>query len=397
MRRIPIILTAALACLAGLTFATGASAGDFADEPCTTVSGDTYICPPASEGAAYALDIKLKEPWEGCTNMTISSGAFPPGLSMDSAGRIRGVPTRAGSYPFYVTVTWSSTSPCISQSPSDRKFQINVGGQAQRLIVATASLPDAGIGQAYTAPALSASGGTVTSWSLASGTLPAGLALSPNGVISGTPTQSGLFPFVVQANGSPNNDTKQLAIFVLAPLELQTLRGAKPPARGLTAKAALNASLITGLKAVGGRAPYAFTATGLPPGLTLNPATGAISGTGTTAGRYASTVSVTDATGAKAAVEFAFTILPLLEFREGKGLPSGKVDRLYSGRIPVRGKDSKNALFAISGKIPPGLELDDTGRLTGVLLKAGVFRLRVYAFPESGAPITKLFTIRVRA
>ena len=349
-------------------------------------------------GASYALDIKLKEPWPGCTNMTVSSGSLPPGLSLSSEGNIRGTPTAGGSYPFYITVSWSGTPPCVSQSSSDRKFTINVNGPVQRLIVATSGLPDANIGQAYTAPALAASGGTVSSWTLAGGTLPAGLTLASNGVISGTPTQSGAFPFTVQANGSPNNDTKQLSIFVVAPLELQTLTGAKPPTTGLTAKIAVNAALTTGVKAVGGRGPYAFSAEGaLPPGITLNPTTGALTGTGTTAGRYSTTVTVTDATGAKVSVPWSFTVLPLLDFAKGKGLPTGKVGRLYSARIPVSGKDAKAALFAVSGQIPPGLELDDTGRLTGTLLKAGSYRLRVFAFSTSGAPITKIFRISVRA
>ena len=49
-----------------------------------------------------------------------------------------------------------------------------------------------------------------------------------------------------------------------------------------------------------------------------------------------------------------------------------------------------------TGKIPPGLELDDSGRLAGTLLKTGTYTLRVFAFSGSGA-ISKQFTIRVRA
>ncbi len=108
-------------------------------------------------------------------------------------------------------------------------------------------------------------------------------------------------------------------------------------------------------------------------------------------------MTVTDATGAKVSVPWSFTVLPLLDFAKGKGLPIGKVGRLYSARIPVSGKDAKAALFAVSGQIPPGLELDDTGRLTGTLLKAGTYRLRVFAFSTSGAPISKIFRISVRA
>jgi hypothetical protein len=398
MRRFRIILTTTVLGVAGLMFASNASAGDFADEPCSQPSGDAYVCPAATTGSSYSVDIKLKEPWEGCTSMTVSSGAFPPGLGMDSEGRIRGTPTTAGSYPFYVTVAWSNNAPCITQPSSDRKFIINVGQGVQRLFVATSSLPEANLGQAYTAPALTVSSGSVSSWTLAGGSLPPGLNLASSGVISGTPTAPGTYTFTVQANGSPNSDTKQLSIFVLAPLEVQALNGAKAPANGWTSKSTVNQTLTTGVKAVGGRGPYKFAAEGaLPPGITLDAGTGSLTGAGTTAGRFDTQIVVTDATGAKATVSWRFTILPLLQFVKGKGLPGGTVDQVYSARIPVSGKDARTAQFAVSGKIPPGLELDDTGRLTGVLLKAGTYRIRVFAFPATGSPISQRFTIRVQA
>jgi len=396
MRRIRILIVAAVACASALAVTGGAPAGDFAEGPCN--GEPSKLCPTATVGQAYSTTFTLKEPGDCGPSFAVSSGSFPPGLTLASdEGAARGTPTQAGSFTFFITVSYS----CGLKSPSDQQYTINVNAGAApqpRLVVATPSLPDASINQPYTAPALAATGDTVNSWALAGGALPPGLALAANGVISGTPTQSGTFNFTVQANGDGTSDTRGLSIFVLAPLELQTLTNRKPPTTGLTAKATVNASLITGVKAVGGRGPYTFAAEGvLPPGITLNAATGALTGAGTTAGRYSATLSVTDATGAKAAVEWKFTILPLLDFRKGKGLPVGKVDRRYSARIPVTGKDAKNAEFAVAGQIPPGLELDDTGRLTGVLLKAGRYRLRVFAFPESGGPVSKVFLIRVRA
>lgn len=69
---------------------------------------------------------------------------------------------------------------------------------ATGLTVTTTSLPAATVGTAYSAT-LTASGGTGNyTWSLASGTLPAGLSLSSAGVISGTPTASGTSNFTVQ-------------------------------------------------------------------------------------------------------------------------------------------------------------------------------------------------------
>jgi hypothetical protein len=403
MRRISLILTVALVCLAGVTLISGAAAGDFADGAC---SGDpTKLCPTATVGQPYSVEFTLKEPGDACPTFAVSSGALPPGLTLASdEGVARGTPTEAGSYTFYITVSY--TCGTGGKGPgvfSDQQFTINVNPgtlaapPAPTVAVTTASLPDANITQPYTSPGLTATGATVTSWTLAGGTLPAGVALAPNGVISGTPTQSGLFTVTVQANAAGASGTKELTLFVLAPLGLQTLVNRTPPERGLTAKKLVGATLTTGIKAVGGRPPYTFSTTGqVPPGLTLDPATGRITGAGTTSGRYPFTVTVTDATGATASVQWNVTILPLLDFTRGKGLPAGRLDRVYSARIPVRGKDARTAQFAVAGEIPPGLEVAENGRLTGTLMEAGVYRLRVYAFPESGAPITKTFRFRVR-
>ncbi len=404
MRRFQIFALAMFACLAALGLVSNASAGNFDKTKMGCTGDNPATCPTATAGQSYSLTIYLLPPDGGrgedfnCSTYRVSSGDFPPGLSISDEGVISGTPTAAGSFNFYLTVSYNKPN-CPFKTASDDQFVINVNAAKPKLVVATTSMPDAAINQAYTAPALTASGDTVNSWTLAGGTLPPGLTLAPTGVVSGTPTQSGSFGFTVQANGNGTSDTKQLSIFVLAPLELQTLVGKKPPTTGLTAKTTVNAQLTTGVKAVGGRAPYTFASDGvLPPGITLNTGTGALTGAGTTAGRYTSTVTVTDATGAKASVPFAFTILPLLDFAKGKALPVGRVDRLYSARILVSGKDARTAQFAIAGKIPPGLDLDETtGRLTGTLLKAGTYRLRVFAFSESGAPISKVFVVRVRA
>jgi hypothetical protein len=401
MRRLRILVLAAVASLAIITLTSNASASDFASGPCVGDVTTTMICPTATVGQSYSVQFTLKEPGDACPTFSVTSGGLPPGLSLSSdEGVASGTPTQPGSFTFYITVRY--TCGIGGKGPdvrSDQEYTINVNAAKPRLTVTTPSLPDANINQSYTAPALTASGDTVNSWTLASGTLPPGLTLAANGVISGTPTQPGLFGFAVQANGNGTSDTRGLSIFVVAPLELQSLLGKKAPTAGWTSKKAVNAALVTGVKAVGGRAPYAFSSTGaLPPGITLNTATGAITGAGTAAGRFDATIAVTDATGAKASVPWRFTIVPLLDFAKLRGLPVGRIDRLYSGRIPVTGKDARTAEFAISGKIPPGLELDETtGRLTGTLLKAGTYRVRIYAFSESGAPISKVFTIRVRA
>jgi uncharacterized protein YjdB len=83
------------------------------------------------------------------------------------------------------------------------------------LTITTTALPAATVGVAYTTT-LAATGGTPPySWSIASGTLPAGLTLtSSTGVISGTPTATGTSSFTVQVTAGAQNVTKALGITV---------------------------------------------------------------------------------------------------------------------------------------------------------------------------------------
>jgi len=70
------------------------------------------------------------------------------------------------------------------------------------LTVGTTSLPAGEIGSAYSQTVSATGAWGISGWTLASGTLPAGLTLnSATGVISGTPTTPGSSTFTVQATG----------------------------------------------------------------------------------------------------------------------------------------------------------------------------------------------------
>ena len=404
MHRLRLILSVAFACAAGAIFVPGAGAGNF-DEGAMGCSGENpAICPTGTVGQPYSLTIFLtrdspNDPPRGgdfdCATFQVSSGSFPPGLSISDEGIISGTPAAAGSYDFYLTVRYNKEPSC-GKTPSDDRFVININPAKPRLIVSTTALPDATINQAYTAPALSASGGTVSSWTLAGGTLPTGLTLNPNGVISGTPTQSGLFTFTVQANGDGTSDTKQLAIFVLAPLDLGLAPNGTPTtAQPLAVSMKLATPFTWGVKATGGREPYTYTANALPAGLTLN-ADGTVTGTPTRAGVTRSTITVKDARGTTDTLRVTFTTQALLAFHKTKTARVGQVGKVYSWRLPVAGA-SETKIFLASGNIPPGLSLDEeTGFLTGTPLAAGTYRVKFWVLGDSGTQVSKTYRIKIQ-
>ena len=114
----------------------------------------------------------------------ITSGTLPAGLSLSSGGVISGTPTTTGgpgSLTFRVTDTASATAT--------KSISITINNST--LSITASSLPNATVGIAYS-QTLTATGGTSPyTWSIASGSLPAGLTLSSTGVISGNTTTEG--------------------------------------------------------------------------------------------------------------------------------------------------------------------------------------------------------------
>ena len=85
-------------------------------------------------------------------------------------------------------------------------------------VITTTNLSGGKVGEAYS-QTLAATGAAPITWSIESGSLPAGLTLSGN-TISGTPTTAGTFTFTVKAGNSVGNDTKELSIVIqAAPVE----------------------------------------------------------------------------------------------------------------------------------------------------------------------------------
>jgi len=90
---------------------------------------------------------------------------------------------------------------------------INAPAFAYPPFVITTCLDDAIVGELYEF-ILESVGDAPITWTLIGGELPLGLVLSPDGVISGTPTEYGIFTIIVQADNGTLPATRRLTIIV---------------------------------------------------------------------------------------------------------------------------------------------------------------------------------------
>ena len=185
------------------------------------------------------------------------------------------------------------------------------------LTIATPVFHSGEVGVTYTPVKLSAAGGLPPYTWTAIGALPAGLTLSSDGVVSGTPSQNGYFAFGVQVLDLGNNNTAGLPVNIPIVPRLTA---------SLVAGCATECIVELGCASVcgafgqvsGGAAPltYSLTSGPLPAGTTLNGLS--LNGTFTgLPGRLQFTVQVTDGFGATALITPHYNLLPHISLASG--------------------------------------------------------------------------------
>lgn len=252
------------------TYAIWVSAPPASSSTLAISTPSTAASPPnAIVGDPYSFAFQARG-GSGDYSWSISSGSLPQGLALASDGEVSGTPAKTTlGQPFTAQVSSGSATASAT-------FTIWAvpASQLQITTADTSSVPpNADVGTPYSF-ALTATGGTGQyQWSLVGpGTLPAGVSLSPTGVISGTATEVGSGgKFEARVLSGASAATKEFTIVSVAGpppkrLGVSTVSDAQSPPN-----ASVGVPYAFALSASGGQAPYTWSLAqgSLPPGLTL--------------------------------------------------------------------------------------------------------------------------------
>ncbi len=382
-----------LAVLAGCGGGGGGGGGMQPPPPPPTLLITTTTMNDGVIGTAYSQTVAATG-GTGSRTFSISAGLLPAGLMINaSTGEISGTPTGpAGTASFTVQVVDSGTP----QQTDTQALTLDINDP---LIITTMALPNATIGVAYNQAVVATGGSGALTFTISSGSAPAGITIAANGVLSGTPTAGATnqtFTVRVADGSSPQQvDTQVLTIVVT--LEITTV--SLPNGTAGTAYSQT-------LQARGGLPPYVNwqrIAGTMPAGI-ADPvaATGVISGTPTavcmaTVSNF--TAQVSDSAAAPQSDTQALSITvnapPALNITTTT-LPNGTVGVAYNSTVQATGGVPPRTFAVTAGNLPSMLNLAmATGAITGTPDTAETQNFTITVTDSCGAMDAQALSITV--
>ncbi len=273
-----------------------------------TIAITTPKPPTTAVGTAVALAVLAEDDDLKATPLKWTASGLPAGLAISAAdGVITGAPAKAGTYTVKVTVTDSTKSAAsvdFSWKISDL-ITVNAPGSERSTIgLAITPVPVTATDSAGKASfTYRADSTNLATGKKVAGT-PPGLAINPKtGTITGTPAGDAAHYTVTVIATDATGATGSAPIgWTIANLVKVTPPGVRKFWSRIAATFTVRATDSDPAQTL------AYSATGLPAGLTINPATGVISGRAATVSKGTATVTATDRAGSAGSVTFPWSV-----------------------------------------------------------------------------------------
>lgn len=321
----------------------------------------TY-CPvdDAYAGVPYSLHLEATGSTTGYVWSVDDPSSIPPGMALSSSGLLAGTPLVAGTYMMSLRAAAGGSSDA---APATKLCRLNVNPASVRLS-SGCSMPHGTVGVPY-AQFLDAEGGLEPYQFQLIGQLPKGLALTPDGLLAGTPDFWGVWPFKIATTDGQGTRTQQDCSIIIDPARF-SIENTCPLPSGTT-------GVPYGAKLPGG---YTWSVLGsLPAGLTLSP-DGNVSGTPMEAGPSQFRLIASNANGDQAGEACSLLVERGPLAVTGCPLPDARRGDPYSGVVRGVGGTGPYTFTAL-GTLPPGTSLSTGGQVTGTPSQAGVFPFTV--------------------
>jgi hypothetical protein len=204
-------------------------------------------------------------------------------------------------------------------------------------------------------------------FTLASGNLPTGIILNPNGTFRGAPTAIGQFTFTIAATNGIASGTRTYTINVNAPPTIGNLM--------VTQWTARYAGFTGTMTIANGSPTFAIVGTpkGLPPGMTavLSGNTIGFTGTPTKAGTFNGSITIKDSANFQLTKKFTIKINPELTFSLAK-LANYQPGKSYSQTIKTAGGTGDRIVsYTLSDPLPDGLTISPASPTSGTITIKG--------------------------
>ncbi len=315
----------------------------------------------------------------------LAEGAVP-GLTLESStGIISGTPLELGRYELVVEVV-SGTAR------AQRTLSLRVADPSTDVAVGELRLPPAIIGQNYVTQLVPEGGVPLLEPDLTEYYLwqaleapPSALMLSSTGELSGTVTETstGVREFRVRVEDATGSSDEGVArVQVVDPSQGVVLIADLLP-HAVIDREYCEPEVVQ-LRAEGAFPPFFFSSAEIPPGLSLA-GTGELCGQPEALGEYRFTVNVRDALGVVDQAQF------LLRVRQDDSvrivtteLPSTAVGSSYEAAVEAEGGSTPYRFAVADGELPPGLTLQNSGRITGTSTRSGRYVFAVRATDTRG-------------